>query len=174
MAERLFRARIATAVPVVTSSAGVNALVGRPMHEPAAEVLRELGGDPGGHNGRRLEMTQAAAADLVLTAEVGHRSVIVQAQPLAFRRTFTFREFGRLGGALDALRRPKSELELRNRVAEVAGQRGLVEPPEPGADDILDPFGAPLEVARLVGSQVSAAVDTIIAVLGLERDPAVL
>ena len=171
MAERLFRSRVDTAAPVVSSSAGVNGLAGHPMDGPSAQALRELGGDPQGHVAQRLRAVQAAAADLILTAEVSQRSVIVQSEPLAFRRAFTLREFGRLGAGLGRLADAPTVQELRTRVAAVARQRGLVVSVTPGDDDIADPFRAPADVARMVGSQVSDAVDAIIAVLGLARDP---
>jgi protein-tyrosine phosphatase len=174
MAERLFQARVDPSAPVAISSAGVGALIDHPMGANSAQVLKELGGDPVGHTGRRFQPQQAASADLILTAEIGHRSLIVQAEPLAFRRTFTFREFGRLGAELGPFARAPTEQALRARVAEVAGQRGTVDPVETGDDDINDPHEAPVEVVRLVGSQISEAVDAIIDVLGLKGDPAVV
>jgi protein-tyrosine phosphatase len=171
MAERLFRARVSPASRAVASSAGVNALVGHSMDGPSAQILRQLGGDPEGHRGQWLDVPLIVAADLILTAEVSHRSVVMKSEPLAFRRTFTLREFGRLGAGLGPLAGSPTVQELRTRVSAVAEQRGAVEPPRPGDDDIADPFGGPIEEARLVGSRVSAAVDAIIAVLGLARDP---
>ena len=173
MAERLFQARVGPTAPATTSSAGVSALVGHPMESTSAHVLRELGGDPAGHVAQRLDAQHVASADLILTAEAGHRPVIFQIEPLAFRRTFTFREFGRLGAGLAPLPGPATEQTLRARVAEVAGQRGAVEPPEPGDDDITDPHRAPLEIVRLTGARISDAVDAIISVLGLKGEPTV-
>lgn len=167
MAERIFRARVDEAVPVVASSAGINALVGHPMDAPSAHVLRELGGDPRGHVGRRLEAGMVTAAELILTAERRHRSVIVQSDPLAFRRTFTLREFARLGAGLPPLAGSPTPDDLRERVGAVARQRGVAEPVDPGGDDIGDPFGAPITLARAVGAQVSTAIDATLAVLGL-------
>lgn len=167
MAERLFRACVDIAAPVVTCSAGVSALAGHPMDVPSAQIVRELGGDPHGHVGQRLRDELIVTADLILAAEVSHRSVIVQSDPLAFRRVFTLREFGRLGTRLGPLAGPPTVRALRTRVGAVARQRGWADPVDPGADEIADPFGAPIKVARIVGSQVSDAVDAIIAALGL-------
>jgi protein-tyrosine phosphatase len=83
------------------------------------------------------------------------------------RRAFTMREFARLGAGLGPLGRPPTADALRARIAEVAGQRGIVEPAEPGEDEIGDPIGAPLPVVQRCGEQVSAAVDGIVAGLGL-------
>jgi len=119
MAERLFRARVDPAVPITAASAGTAGLPDWPMDAPSALALREFGGDPEGHAGRRLTETMVADADLILTAETTHRSVIVQADPPAFRRAFTLREFGRLGAALGPLGAPVTVDALRERVGEV-------------------------------------------------------
>jgi protein-tyrosine phosphatase len=167
MAERLFRARVDSALPTVATSAGTSGLPDRPMDPPSAQALRELGGDPAGHVGRRLTETMVADADLILTADLTQRSVVLQAEPLAFRRTFTLREFGRLGATLGPLAVPVTVDELRQRVGAVAAERGYTAAAEPGGDDIDDPFGAGIDVARLRAGEVSAAVDALIGALGL-------
>jgi protein-tyrosine phosphatase len=108
-------------------------------------------------------------ADLILTAATAHRSSVVQHVPLAFRRTFTMREFARLGRSCAPLGHPIGEKQLRDRVAEIADQRGVVDPVELGADDIGDPFGAGFEAAEVAINAVSEAVDGVIAALGLVR-----
>ncbi len=139
------------------------------MDPPSAQALRELGADPDGHAGRWLTPTMVADADLILTADLAQRSVVLQADPLAFRRTFTLREFGRLGAALGPLAAPVSVDELRRRVGAVAAERGNTVSAEPGGDDIDDPYGAAIEVARLRAGEVSAAVDEMIGALGLPQ-----
>jgi protein-tyrosine phosphatase len=157
LGERLLRARLGGQDGVVVESAGTAAL-----------ALRELGADPEGHVARRLTADLVAGADLVLTAEVAHRSAVLALEPLAFRRTFTMREFARLGAALPPTGAVDADV-FRARVAEVAAQRGFAEPAGPGADDIGDPFGAPIDRARDAAAQVSAAVDGVLAALGLAR-----
>lgn len=169
MAEQLFRARVDAAAAIAATSAGAAALVGRPMDAPSALALRELGGDPVRHVGRQLTPRLIEDADLILTAETAHRSIVFESDPLAFRRAFTMREFGRLGESLGRLDTVATPEPLRARVAEVAAQRGSMEPVEVGADDISDPFGAPASVARTCARQVAAAVDAIIAALGLRH-----
>jgi protein-tyrosine-phosphatase len=107
------------------------------------------------------------SADLILTAQSAHRSRILQVEPALFRRTFTMREFGRLGAAAQAAPVSPDAAALRARVSEIAGLRGQVGPAEAGADEVGDPYGASLDFARLIGAQISAAVDSAIAVLGL-------
>ena len=169
VAERLFAARVDSAAPVHVSSAGTHALVGRGIDPPSAAALRELGGDPDGHVARRLTAQLSAAADLILTAETSHRSIVVTADPLSYRRCFTMREFGRLGAALPRDdQAPMTATALRDRVELVAGQRGRTESAvEAGQDDITDPFRARDDVARARAAEVAQAVDAIIDVLGL-------
>jgi len=170
MAERLFRARLDPALPIAATSAGTSGLAGWPMDAPSAQALRELGGDPGGHAGRRMTEAMVAGADLILTAQIEHRSVILQADPLAFRRTFTLREFARLGAALGPLAAPVSVAALHERVGAVAAERGNAAPAGAGGDDIADPYGATLDVARLCAGEIAAAVDHLIGALGLARE----
>ena len=167
MAERLFQLRLRPGTPIQASSAGVNGLIGWSMDPLSAEVLEALGGDPHGHIARRLDPAMVEASDLILTAETSHRKAVLQMEPLAFRHVFTITEFGRLGINMERFPRPPTELDLRDRVEAVAAERGAVDVVEPGIDDIDDPFGAPLKVARLIGSRISRAVDGTISALGL-------
>ena len=170
MGERLFAARTAgyQGAVIEASSAGTNGLRSYPMDLPSAGVLRELGGDPEGHRARRVAAADLESTDLILTATREHRAALLQLLPLAFRRTFTMREFGRLGVPLAPLSGQPDESALRERVRAVAAQRGFAPPPEPaGLDDIGDPFGASMDVARRAGREVSDAVDAIVAALGL-------
>jgi protein-tyrosine phosphatase len=171
MAERLFQGRIAGSTVIKSSSAGVSGLEGWPMDPPSAQVLQELGGEPRGHIAQRLSARMIETADLILTAETFHRSVVVEIEPLAFRRTFTLREFGRLGrtfGPLATVPKMPTVQDLRTRVAAVADQRGAGDAVAPGTDDIGDPYGAPIKATRMTGSQISDAVDAIIGALGLK------
>ena len=170
MGERLFQGRADTAGVITVSSAGTMGLSGYAMDRPSALVLQELGGDPDGHVARRLTPEMVQSADLVLTAVSEQRAQILKAEPMAFRRTFTMREFARLGAGFAPL--PEVTVDaLRARVREIAGQRGFAEPGGPGDDEIGDPFGASIEVARAAGTQVSQSVDSAIAALGLARRP---
>ncbi len=167
IAERLFGTRIDSTRPVIASSAGTAGLTGFPMDAPAAQVLRELGGDSDGHVARRLTPALIAESDLILTGQTSHRSAVVLADPMAFRRVFTLREFGRLGAELTSLPASATEDQLRSRVLDVAAQRGQA--PASDVDEIDDPFGAPLRMMRACGQQIADAVDAAAAVLGLAR-----
>jgi protein-tyrosine phosphatase len=165
-AELIFRARVGPA-PIDVASAGTSGLSGHDVDRPTATVLREMDIDPTHHAARRLSTRMIADADLILTAAATHRSTVVQLEPLTFRRTFTMREFARLGGDLPVAAGPVTADSLRQRVAAAAARRGLVEAAPPGGDDIADPFGAGMDAARLAVASVSAAVDGVIRALGL-------
>ena len=167
LGERLLASRLNASAPIRVYSAGTHAVVGMGIDGPSALALQELGINAGGHVAQQLTAELVDGADLILTAESAHRSAIVQVHPLNFRNTFTMREFGRLGASLGPLDGPPTVERLRSRVAEVAGQRGLVEAPAAGADEVGDPFGAALEVARQTATKISVAVDAIVSALGL-------
>lgn len=170
IAERLLLAKLKSAPPVTAQSAGTAALVGRGIDAPSAAALREFGGDPEGHIARRLTSELIDDADLILTAETSHRAIVVTSNPVMHRRCFTMREFGRLGLRCDPPPAfPATAEALRARVAEVAAQRGMNEFAVTAAqDDIGDPFGASVDIARSRAAEVNAAVDAVIRVLGLE------
>lgn len=167
MAERLLGERLADESDLVSvASAGTRALVGYGMDEASAGVLRALGVDPGRHVARQLTSDLVTDADLVLTADTANRAIVLRDNPIALRRVFTMREFARLGAALGPLPE-RTEEALRKRISEVAAQRGLVPPPEPGEEDIADPFRAPLAVVQRCGAQLQETVAGIVAALGL-------
>ena len=171
MAERLFSARIDPVREVAVASAGTAGVTGFPMDGAAAQVLVELGGSGEGHVARRLSPAMIAGSDLFLTGVTMHRSQVVLADPMAFRRVFTLREFGRLGAELEAPTAATTDDELRARVREVAAQRGQGLPPDEGEDEIADPYLSPLRVMRVCGQQIADAVDAAITLLGLSRVP---
>jgi protein-tyrosine phosphatase len=167
-AAALLRARLDPSVRgfVDISSAGTRALAGYAMDSASAFVLRELGGDPDGHVARQFT-PELMAADLVLAADGGQRAAALAAAPAALARTFTAREFARLGRELPAAGLATDPDDVRARIAAVAGRRGLGLPVGPGEDDIGDPFGAPLPVVRRSAAQIADAVGGIGQALGL-------
>jgi protein-tyrosine phosphatase len=165
MAQRLFEARLPADTDIEASSAGTRALRGYPMDAPSATVLQELGGDPSGHVAAQLTRELVEHADLMLCATSVHRAEILRESPAAMRRTFTLREFARLAAHVPE----DPDATLAARVAEAGAQRGIAAPAESG-DEIGDPFGAPLDVVRMCGAQISGAVDGVVGYLRADRD----
>jgi protein-tyrosine phosphatase len=165
LAERLFAEQVQN-LPVAVHSAGTQALVGRGIDGHSAKALAEFGVDPEGHVAQRYTAQMINRADLILTAESMHRSVIVQAEPLTFRRAFTIVEFGRLGRELPALEDVTRD-SLKARVKEIAGRRGWVDAPGEGADEIADPFGDGEIAAQRTAAAVAEAIAEVSSALGL-------
>lgn len=170
VAEKLFRARLIPGSGVTVSSAGTFGLEGYEMDGPSALALSEIGVDPEGHVARRITTELVQDADLILTASDEHRSILLREAPRKMTKVFTLREFGRLAGALPSREAaptvPSPDL-LRQRVRLIASQRGLAPPGPPGSDDIADPFGATIDIARHCVAEVSGAVDVALETLQL-------
>jgi len=170
-AERLFRARSMPEVLLEVTSAGTSGLTGHPIDGPTARALLELGIDPDGHRARRMDRDMLRSSDLVLTADIEHRSEVLHTEPSMLAKTFTLREFARLAWEAPEAKPvgvPTDE-GLRVRVAAIARQRGLTRRARPGEYDIADPYGKPLEVARAIVAQISLRVDIAVRELGLSR-----
>lgn len=70
------------------SSAGLKALVGRPMDDHAMQILKERGIDAAEHRARQLNATMLREADLVLAMERDHLAVVSRLAPEASGKMF--------------------------------------------------------------------------------------
>ena len=172
IAEQVFRSLYAQPW-VQFTSAGVHALVGRPMPEQAAAISSGLGADPSHHAATQLTPAIVADADLIVAMAREHRSEVVRMLPRANRYTFTLRELARLTESLATDFRPEmidvSESkpgQLRLLVPLVAGRRGLAEPAEsPSDDDVIDPFRRSQEIYDQSEDEIVDAIRRIYRVL---------
>lgn len=73
---------------VDVTSAGLHAMVGKPMAAAARAVLEARGYHPGQHAARQLEVDMLHAADLILVMEQAHAQTITRQAPQAVGRTF--------------------------------------------------------------------------------------
>lgn len=169
MAERLMASRLGErgAQRIRLVSAGTRAVEGHAMDAACADIVRDLGGDPTGHKAQQLVPYLVQHAGLILTASETHRSSIVRSHPASLRKTFTMREFVRLGSALTPPRPGPQGTQLHRQVELIAAQRGAGPAPRDGDDDIVDPLGAPVVEVRRCGLTVSEAVDGVLACLGV-------
>ncbi|NLU67132.1 protein-tyrosine-phosphatase [Streptomyces sp. HNM0574] len=153
---------------IVVESAGTWGHEGAPMEDHAAEVLVEYGADTDGFRGRELIDDHVIRADLVLTATRDHRAQVISMGHSAGLRTFTLKEFTRLVRAIDAatLPDPRSAEGVVERaralVQAAAALRGWLLAPDPEADEIYDPYGAPIPYFRTVGDEISKALDPVV------------
>ncbi len=86
-AEALFKSRLAQR-GIEVSSAGIHALVDKPMDSTALQVLRVHGGDNADHQGRQLTREHLQQADVILTMEKGHMESIARMAPEVRGKTF--------------------------------------------------------------------------------------
>lgn len=158
--ERLLAGRLEPTVSV--SSAGTHALVGRPISEPMAALLRRSGVASEPFRARRLSEQMLREADLILSMTRDQRALIVELWPAAVRRVFTLREFARLLTFVDPsalpLGTPPDRLRAAIRLAAAERGRTRVSPAE---DDVVDPFRLADDIYAESFGQIMSAVDVI-------------
>ena len=140
--ERLFAAAFGPESGIVVESAGLDAVVGAPMPERMAALVRKAAVSPEGFTSKQLTEQLLLEADLVLAMTRAQRARIVSLVPSAVRRTFTLRELARLAHGVDraALPTGTEAARLAALLLLTPAQRGLA-PVEPGDDDVVDPYG---------------------------------
>jgi protein-tyrosine phosphatase len=136
---------------VEVSSAGVRAMVGRPMDESAAAQLARLGGSAEDFSARQLTEPVADRAGLVLTATKEIRSRVLEEAPAALRRTFTITE-------LAALVRGESAESPESLVRGAAQRRSSA---QVEGYDVPDPIGRGEDVHREAADLIDASVTPI-------------
>ncbi|MEV6007665.1 protein-tyrosine-phosphatase [Streptomyces sp. NPDC051976] len=172
MAERLTRHGLARrlgdgANGIVVESAGTWGHEGAPMEAHAAAVLAEHGADVSGFTGRELLDDHVIDADLVLTATRDHRAQVISMGHDAGLRTFTLKEFTRLVRAIDPTTLPDGTVAERARalVRAAAALRGWLLAPSLEADEVHDPYGAPIGYFRSIGDEIHTAIDPVVTAL---------
>ena len=82
---------------IEVSSAGVASLMGREPTEEAKQVATEEGADISGHRARLATEFDIKESDLIFVMENGHRQYIVNKYPKAVKKTYTLKDFKKLG-----------------------------------------------------------------------------
>jgi protein-tyrosine phosphatase len=164
--------RVADAFDI--SSAGIQAVVGSGIHPDTRAELA-----PWNLHGpladqfvaRQLRSTMIERSHLVLGATSRHRSAVVEQCPAALPITFGLREFARLAAAVDTAELPAHPVARAHALVDLARlRRGLV-PPDPNGDEVPDPMGRPPAAHHHAAQLASAAVATLIDVVGLPALP---
>ncbi|MFJ5551487.1 protein-tyrosine-phosphatase [Streptomyces sp. NPDC093225] len=154
---------------LVVESAGTWGHEGAPMEAHAATVLGEFGADASGFAGRELLDEHVIRADLVLTATRDHRAQVISMGHSAGLRTFTLKEFTRLVRAIDPATLPPLDQGMVERaralVRAAAALRGWLLAPDVDADEVHDPYGAPISLFRSIGGEINAALDPVVTAL---------
>lgn len=148
-------------------SAGVQAVVGAPMHPDARAQLapwRLDGAAAEPFRGRLLRSSMLRDAHLVLGASTRHRSAVVDRLPEALSTAFSMREFARLAEAVDPAELPEHPVaRAHTLVAQARELRGLV--PSDGADSIADPMGRGRDAHHRAAAEIRDAVTRIVRVI---------
>ncbi|MEV0264583.1 protein-tyrosine-phosphatase [Streptomyces sp. NPDC050617] len=155
---------------LVVESAGTWGHEGAPMEAHAATVLADFGADPDGFIGRELLDEHVIRADLVLTATRDHRAQVISMGHSAGLRTFTLKEFTRLVRAIDPATLPDPVHggvvgRARALVQAAAALRGWLLAPNAEADEVHDPYGAPITFFRSIGDEINQALDPVVTAL---------
>ena len=89
------------------TSAGIQALVGKPADKTASEVAAAHGLSLHGHEARQFSAAIGAAHDLILVMEQGHKREIARAAPQLAGRVMLFDKWTGERGIADPYLRPK-------------------------------------------------------------------
>jgi protein-tyrosine phosphatase len=159
--ERLLASQLGPSVSV--RSAGTHALVGHPISEPMAALIRQAGVEPEPFAARGLSEQMLKEANLILTMTRAQRGLVVELWPAAVRRTFTLREFARLLSWVDpsALPQGMPAERLRAAIPLAVAERGR-ERRSPDEDDVIDPFRLSNAVYVESFAQIRAAIDRVV------------
>ena len=153
-------------------SAGTHAAVGAGMHPLTRAELTPWGLDGAAAAAvvaRQLDAGTVRAADLVLTADRGHRSLVVDLVPTALPNAFCLREFARLLGGIDPRVLPPDPIARAvATVAEARQLRGTLSYACPEDDIVPDPIGQPPSAHRLAAGMIAPAARAFVELLAAE------
>ena len=139
---------------IEVSSAGVRAVVGSPMDAHAAAELERVGGTSAWFEARQLTPTMMREADLILTATRALRSLVLEDEPTALKRTFTLGEFAALSELMPYAGSPRRFVAQAAACRWAAGTNGC---------DLADPAGGSRRRHREVASSIGDASKAIVA-----------
>lgn len=151
---------------IVASSAGTGTRPGWPLQPEIAQLLADDGIFPQGFASRPLTETILRGNELVLTMTREHRSRVVSMAPAVLRRTYTLREFARLGAQVphaEFADHPDTEVGRLRALIAAAGKHRAPVPIE--ADEIDDPYGGNAAGYRRAYNEVRDAVEQVVALV---------
>jgi sulfate adenylyltransferase len=139
-------------------SAGTHGFRDHPMDGVMAEALGRRGLDSDEFTSRPLSAALIEQADLILTAEMSHRSFILDDHPGEFRKVFTLGQFAEAVANFD--------LAGHELVLAVGDRRGTAEP----RFDVHDPYGRGPEAAEACATQIDELLRVVVpALTGSDR-----
>jgi sulfate adenylyltransferase len=153
-AEVLARHLLPDTTDLVFTSAGTHGWVDAEMTPEIMAALPEAV-DGSAFRSRRLTPEMLREADLVLTAEAAHRSLILDDHPELFRKVFTLGQFA------DAVVRAPEGLTRTELLARIGQERGAADP----ALDVPDPYRQGPEAAAACLARLDELLRIILPVL---------
>ncbi|ORI24957.1 hypothetical protein BJI47_05415 [Rhodococcus sp. 1168] len=118
------------------------------MDQPAATVLRQLGGDDEGFVARRISPRMVEEADLILTMTSRHRDAVLGIAPRRLRRTFTLLEAAELARSSGAT--------SLDQIADARAKHSV------STLDIEDPYKRAHEMYEEIGQQIADTLPEIL------------
>lgn len=155
-----------TSVEVV--SAGTAALVAAQIHPLSAAELTLRGIDSASFAPRQVDRRILSESDLVLTMTRAHRGELLDREPGALRRTFTFREFAKLVGHPSAGHADSFAGLVQGAYLARSSSPGAVNGEEA---DIADPYGGTHEAFAEMAGSIERDAHTIAHALSLLSEP---
>ncbi|WP_098459252.1 low molecular weight phosphatase family protein [Propionicimonas paludicola] len=146
---------------LVAASAGTQAVVEAPIDPPMGDLLTGIGIDSSQFRARQLRSYLLSEVDLVLGLTREHRSAAVQLEPSVVRKSFTLREFVRILPNAGPFFGKTIGERMQSATEAAALARMRVPPTHPSDDDVMDPYGAPIQVYRRVFAEIYDAVTAI-------------
>jgi sulfate adenylyltransferase len=137
---------------VEVSSAGTHGFDASPVSDTMVAEFARRGTDTGGFRSRVATGELVDAADLVLTAEAGHRARLLEDRPAAFRKVYTLGQFVASAQQADPSLHGRDLLEALRR-------RRVPASPE---HDIEDPYRRGPEAARRAAVTMEALLEVVV------------
>jgi len=137
---------------VVVSSAGTHGFDAEPASDTMEAEFARHGTDHTAFRSRPVTGDLVDDADLVLTAEAGHRTRLLEDRPAAFRKTFTLGQFVASARAVDPA------LRGRDLIAALAVRRVPASPDH----DIADPYRRGPEAAARAAVQMEDLLAVVV------------
>ena len=168
VAERLLQAGLDEVQPgaFVVRSAGTRAMVGDPIQQPSADIIKSYGGTPEDFAARLLTPKILRESDLVLAMTAQHRGAVMQMDASLLKRTFTIREFSRMLEVLEQRDAPSAAVDLpafwRGLPARAASVRHLALAQEASDNDVVDPYRRGQELYNQMEDELAPAILTIL------------
>lgn len=145
-------AALPTGWSVRVVSGGTYGHTGDGMDAEMAAQAAARGSDPSWFLASKVNRESVAGADVVLCAETGHRSFVLEEWPGAFKRTFTITQFA------DAIASAPAELSGAELVAYAQKARVPARP----AGNIKDPYRRGPEAAEACADELDALLQRIL------------